>query len=125
MRSKSLITGITAFVVIVLLTFNASANETSVTIEAPEKVKKGTEVTVKIKVTHDGNNILHHTNWVWIKVNDTEYKKLEYGSFSRPDEENFTIEFTLKIDETTTIEAKGNCNMHGSEGSKKVKIIVE
>ncbi|MFP4023350.1 MAG: desulfoferrodoxin family protein [Thiohalospira sp.] len=125
MKKKSLTTSIIAFFVIMLLSFNASADETSVKIKAPEKAEKNSEVTIKIEVTHDGNSFLHHTNWVWVKVNGTEYKKWEYGGFSKPDDEYFTLEFKMKIKETTTIEAKGNCNMHGSKGSEKVKIIVQ
>lgn len=125
MSKKSLTTSIIVFLVIMLFSFNASANETSIKITAPEKVEKNSEVTIKIEVTHDGNNFLHHTNWVWVKVNGTEYKKWEYGGFSKPDDESFTLELKIKIEEATTIEAKGNCNMHGSEGSEKVKISVE
>jgi len=125
MKKTPLITGILAFILIMLFSIQVSADETSVKIEAPEKVKKGTEVTVKIEVIHSTNNFLHYTDWVWVKVNDEEFKKWEYGNFDRPDDSSFTVELTLKIDETTTIEAKGNCNMHGSEGSEKVKITVE
>jgi len=125
MKKKFLATSIFTFLLIALSSVQVFANETSVKIKAPEKVKKGTEVTIKIQVTHDGNNFLHHTNWVWVKVNDEEFKKWEYGGFSKPNEEDFTLELKLKVDETTTIEAKGNCNMHGSEGSDKVKITLE
>lgn len=122
MKKKLLITSAISLLLILMFSLNSSADETSVKIKAPEKVEKGTEATIKIEVTHDGNNFLHHTNWVWIKVNGTEYKKWEYGGFSKPDGETFTLEIKLKIDEPTSIEAKGNCNMHGSEGSESVKI---
>jgi len=125
MNKKILTTSIIAFFVIVLLSFKASADETSVKIKAPEKVKKGTEVTIEIEVTHNANNFLHYTDWVWVKVNDEEFKKWEYGNFDRPDDNKFTVEIKLKVEETTTIEAKGNCNMHGSTGSDKVTISVE
>jgi len=92
MNKKFLTTSIIAFFVVVLLSFNASADETSVKIKAPEKVKKGTEVTIEIEVTHNANNFLHYTNWVWVKVNDEEFKKWEYGNFDRPDDNKFTVE---------------------------------
>lgn len=100
----------------------AFANKTSVKINAPEKAKKGTEVVVKIEVTHQGNSRFHYTDWVSLKVNGEEVKKWEYTKKERPDSEDFTLEFKFVIEEETTIEAKGNCNMHGSTGSDKVTI---
>ncbi|MCB2195799.1 MAG: class II SORL domain-containing protein [Bacteroidetes bacterium] len=125
MKKKLLQASTISLLLILIFSLHSLANETSVKIDAPEKVEKGSEVTIKIEVTHSGNNFLHHTNWVWVKVNDKEYKKWEYGGFSKPEEENFTLEFTLKIDAPTTIEAKGNCNLHGSKGLDSVKIEIK
>lgn len=122
MMKKLLKKSVLSMLLILIFSLYSSADETSVKLDAPEKVKKGSEVTIKIEVTHNGNNFLHHTNWVWVKVNGTEYKKWEYGGFSKPEEETFTLKFTLTISEPTTIEAKGNCNMHGSDGTESIKI---
>lgn len=100
----------------------AYANKTTVKINAPEKAEKGTEVVVTIEVTHNGNTRFHYTDWVSLKVNGEEVKKWEYTKKERPDSEDFTLEYKFIIKEETTIEAKGNCNMHGSTGVEKVTI---
>jgi desulfoferrodoxin (superoxide reductase-like protein) len=125
MKKRVFITGILSFLFILLFSSLSIANETSVKLVAPEKAKKGSEVTVKIEVSHSGNNFLHYSNWVLVKVNGKEYKKWEYGGFDKPEDNNFTLEITLKIDEDTTIEAEGNCNLHGSAGPKSIKITTE
>ena len=122
MNSKALIISILTFSFILFFSSLSFANKTSVNIVAPEKAKKGSEVTIKIEVRHSNNNFFHHTNWVWVKVNGKEYKRWEYSGFNKPEDNNFTLEITLKIDEDTTIEAEGNCNIHGSAGPKSIKI---
>ena len=103
----------------------AFADKTSVEIEAPAAAKKGETVTIKIKVTHDGNNIFHYTNWVYVKVNGKEIKRWEYSMFSLPEDEVFTREITYTVSESVDIEAEGNCNIHGSTGKKTVRITVK
>ncbi len=118
-------TKLTALMVLILIPSMVFANETTVKIVAPEKAKVGEEVTIKIEVTHNGNNFLHFTDWVWVKVNGEEYKRWEFERSDRPENENFTLEFKLKIEGPTTITAKGNCNMHGSTGEEKFTIKIQ
>ena len=101
------------------------ANKTSVKIIAPEKAQKGTEITVKIEVSHIGNTSGHFTDWVWVKVNGEEYKRWEYTKDNLPENQNFTLEFTIKAESNLEIIAEGNCNRHGSKGEEKVTVIVE
>ena len=101
------------------------ANKTSVKIIAPEKAQKGTEITVKIEVSHIGNTSGHFTDWVWVKVNGEEYKRWEYSKDNLPENQNFTLEFTIKAESNLEIIAEGNCNRHGSKGEEKVTVIVE
>jgi len=103
------------------------ANKTSVSIKAPTEAEKGKEIKVVISVTHSGNTRLHHTDWVVLSVNGKEVKKWEYDRSNRPDSENFTLEYTLVIEEESVIEAQGNCNLHGSTGKDQVivKLIEE
>jgi desulfoferrodoxin (superoxide reductase-like protein) len=98
------------------------ANKTSVEIRAPQEVNKGAEVTVTIEVSHNGNNILHYTNWVYVKVNGKEYKRWEFSSFNRPVDEKFNLSFKIIVNEPLKIEAEGNCNIHGSQGKKTIEI---
>ena len=37
----------------------AFANQTSVSLEAPNSVERGTEITIKVHVTHSANNYFH------------------------------------------------------------------
>lgn len=125
MKRKHVITCILSSFVFLLFSINAFANKTSVKIIAPEKAEKGTEITIKIEVTHIGNTTGHYTDWVWVKVNGEEYKKWEYTKDVLPENQNFTLEFKIKVESNLEIEAEGNCNRHGSKGEDKVTVIVE
>jgi desulfoferrodoxin (superoxide reductase-like protein) len=98
------------------------ANKTSVEIKAPESVKKGTEVTVIISVTHSGNNRFHHTEWVWVRADGKEIARWNYTGSDLPENENFTKEVKVTVNADTIIETEGNCNRHGSNGVAKVII---
>lgn len=123
-RQFSMISILTLFFVLAL-SFNGWANKTSVEITAPEKATKGSEITIKIEVSHFGNSRGHHTDWVVVKINGEEYKKWEYNKDALPEDSNFNLEFTITAEEDMEIIAKGNCNKHGSKGKDKVKIVVE
>lgn len=125
MKRKFTITGIISVIAFMLLSISTFANKTAVTITAPEKVKKGTEITVKIEVTHMGNSSSHYTDWVWIKVNGNEFKKWEYTKKNLPGSQNFTLEIKLKAEATMEISAEGHCNKHGSKGEESVTVLVE
>jgi len=124
MKKKLFITSLSV-VFFLLFSLNGFANKTSVKITAPEKAEKGTEVTVKIEVNHFGNSKGHYTDWVKVKINGEEYKTWEYKPDKLPEDQNFEIEFTITIEETTEIIAEGNCNKHGSKGEEKVTIQVK
>lgn len=115
---------------ICLATSVALGNKTSVTVQAPEKAEKGTEITITINVMHSGNSRLHHTDWVYLKINGEEVKRWEYDKNNLPPGENFTLEYKYVIAEDASdndeliIEAKGNCNVHGSNGESTVTVKV-
>jgi desulfoferrodoxin (superoxide reductase-like protein) len=123
-RQFSMISILTLLFVLAL-SFNGWANKTSVEITAPEKATKGSEITIKIEVSHFGNSRGHHTNWVVVNINGEEYKKWEYNKEYLPEDSNFNLEFTITAEEDMEIIAEGNCNKHGSKGKDKVKIVVE
>ncbi|OFX22488.1 MAG: hypothetical protein A2041_08350 [Bacteroidetes bacterium GWA2_31_9b] len=114
-----------SFLTLILFSFGVLANKTSVKIIAPEKATIGTEITIKIEVTHMGNTAGHHTEWVWVKVNGKEYKKWVYTKESLPEDQNFTVEFTIKAEANMEIIAEGNCNRHGTKGPDTVTVKVE
>jgi desulfoferrodoxin (superoxide reductase-like protein) len=103
----------------------AFANKTSVTIEAPDTVKKGAEITIKINVTHKGNNFIHYTNWVIVKVNGEEISRWDFSSGNRPENENFSREVKYTVKGPTEIFAEGHCNIHGSAGPSVLKLKVK
>ena len=93
------------------------ANKSSVTIKAAQVAEKGSEITISIHVFHEGNNFIHHTKWVDIKVNGKLVYKWEFSAFRNPDAGDFTREVTYKITEPITIVAQAHCNIHGSAGA--------
>ncbi|UCG28007.1 MAG: hypothetical protein JSV24_01225 [Bacteroidales bacterium] len=98
------------------------ANKTSVSINAPKEVDKGTEVLITINVKHMGNTAGHFTDWIYLKVNDKEVKRWEYTKNERPEAGNFTLEYKFVVNEKSKIEIKGNCNKHGSAGAEEMII---
>ena len=57
------------------------ANKSSVEIEAPQAAEKNSEIVIKIHVFHKGNNFIHYTNWVDVKVNGKPFQRWEFGGF--------------------------------------------
>jgi desulfoferrodoxin (superoxide reductase-like protein) len=111
-------------VISIALPCTLHANKTAVTIQAPQEVKKGSEVTITLKVSHNGNNILHYTDWVVLKINGKVVKRWEFSLLNRPENENFSRSVTITANEPLKVEAQGNCNLHGSEGVATVNINV-
>jgi desulfoferrodoxin (superoxide reductase-like protein) len=95
---------------------SAWANKTRVEVKAPATIKAGTEVTITINVFHSANSKMHHTDWVYLKVNGKEVKRWEYNKESLPPDSNFTLEYKFIATEDMTLEAEGHCNLHGSAG---------
>ena len=125
MKRKLTFTVILSLFGLLFFSFSSYANKTSVSITAPEKAEKGSEITIKIDVKHVGNTKAHYTDWVKVSINGEEYKKWEYDPKTLPDNQNFTIEFKVKVETNLEIIAEGNCNKHGSKGEDKVSIKVE
>jgi desulfoferrodoxin (superoxide reductase-like protein) len=98
------------------------ADKSAVTIEAPDQAAKGTEVVVKLHVTHSANSFFHYTNWLQLKVNGKDTALWEYSMTNRPEGAVFTKEAKLKVNEPLEIVAEANCNLHGSAGPARKKI---
>jgi len=121
--SKKIVAAFLFFLII--FSGTAFANKTAVTIDAPDTVQKGTEITIKVNVTHKGNNFIHHTNWVYIKANGEEIARWEFSAGNKPEDENFSREVKYTVTGPTEIIAEGHCNMHGSAGPAVLKINVK
>ena len=93
------------------------ADKSAATIEAPDQAVKGTEITVRIHVTHSANNFFHYTNWVKVIVNGKEAALWEYSAGNRPEDAKFTKEIKLTVNGPVEIAAEANCNMHGGQGA--------
>jgi len=100
------------------------ADKSAIRIEAPEKAAKGSEITVKLHVSHHGNNLMHYTKWVKVEVNGQQVEKWEFSATKRPESETFTKSFSTKVDGPLDIVAEASCNLHGSQGAANWKVAV-
>jgi hypothetical protein len=48
------------------------ANKSSTSIEVPESIPKGSEITIRVTVTYNANNFFHYTQWLQIMINGKE-----------------------------------------------------
>jgi desulfoferrodoxin (superoxide reductase-like protein) len=101
------------------------ANKASVTLEGPASAVKGSEVTIKITVTHSANSFLHYTKWLKVQANGQQVQQWDYTAGNRPDGETFTKEVKIKVLENTEVVAEASCNIHGSAGPAKLMIQVK
>ena len=101
------------------------ADKSAVSIEVPDQAAKGTEVVVKLHVTHSANSFFHYTNWLQVKVNGKDTALFEYSMGNRPEGPTFTKEVKLMANEPLEIVAEANCNLHGSQGPAKKKIALK
>ena len=122
---KAVIFSIQSLLVVLLWAGIAFANKASVTIEAPAEVAKGTEITIRLTVDHNADNVFHHVEWVELKVNNTQVAYWKYSAFDLPPASTYTKEIKFTITENTEIRGEASCNLHGSAGPKTFKITVK
>jgi len=102
----------------------ATANQSSVILEAPQSVQKGVELTIRVTVTHSANTSLHYTEWLKVTVNQKEVARWDYTGNNRPEAAVFTKEIKLKATENMDVTAQASCNIHGSKGPGTLKVTV-
>ena len=110
------------FIGLLLAPQTSYANKSSVAISAPEAATKGSEVLVKLTITHSANSFFHYTNWVTLKVNGREFSRWDFTSGNRPEAAVFSREVKIPVNEPMELIAEANCNMHGSAGPANWKI---
>jgi desulfoferrodoxin (superoxide reductase-like protein) len=105
----------------------AFANQSSVSLEAPNSVERGAEITIKVHVTHSANNYFHYTKWVSIKVDGETIARWNYGKhkYKRPKAKNFTREIKYIVTDDVIIEAEASCNIHGSKKKAIKKVFIK
>lgn len=103
----------------------ALADKASVAIEAAKDAVKGSEVVVRLIVSHSANSERHHVEWVKVWVNNQELTKWEFSSSKLPEGVPFTREVKYKVEGDTEIKAEASCNAHGSKGPATLKISIK
>lgn len=111
MKKKGLLI---ASIILLLSLKGLYANKSDVEIIVPDTAVKGSEIVIKINVTHSANNFMHHTQWAYIKVDGKELGRWEYPF----DNADFSKEVKVVVTGDLNIEAMANCNIHGSTGLK-------
>jgi desulfoferrodoxin (superoxide reductase-like protein) len=122
MRKSGIIAG--CLLGMIFLSGSAWANKSAISIEAPASVEKGTEVTIKLTVSHKGNSFMHYTQWLKVDVDGKTVARFDYSSSNRPESEVFTKEVKLKALDKMEVTAEAACNIHGSAGSAKATVAV-
>ena len=129
----------TAFLVIpsllvsLLFTGVACANQAAATLEVPASAAKGSEITIRVTVTHNANAIFHHVQWLYVIVNGKEIARWSYSMFNLPKPDGklssipfvFTKEIKYTVNDRSEIKAEASCNIHGSKGPAMAQVSVE
>jgi desulfoferrodoxin (superoxide reductase-like protein) len=100
------------------------ANKAATNIEGPASAEKGSEVVIKITVTHSANSFMHYTKLLKVQVNGKVIEQWDYTASNRPTGETFTKEIKIKVLENTEVVAEASCNIHGSAGPTKLMIMI-
>jgi len=119
---KPIALGMLILAILLLQVGPAVANKSATSIEGPSSVAKGTEVTLRITVTHSANSPSHYTEWVKVTANKKEIARWNYTKDNRPEAAEFTKEIKFKVMEDTEVVAEASCNNHGSRGPAIYKI---
>ena len=117
--------GVSVLMILMFQVGIVSANKSEASIEGPIDAAKGSEVTLRITVTHNANTASHHTEWLKVTANKKEVARWDYTKENRPEGAVFTKEIKINVTEDTEIVAESSCNNHGSKGPAKHKIKVK
>jgi desulfoferrodoxin (superoxide reductase-like protein) len=99
------------------------ANKASVSIEGPKSAEQGSEVTLRLTVTHSANTFFHYTKLLKVQVNGKPLTEWDFTSSNRPEDAVFTREVKIRVTGNTEVVAEAFCNIHGSAGPAKVVIV--
>lgn len=122
---KSMLLGILILTILLFQVSPAFTNRSATSIEGPTSVAKGTEVTLRITVTHNANSTSHYTEWLKVTANGKEVGRWNYTKDRRPEGAEFTKEIKINVMEDTEVVAEASCNHHGSKGPATLRITVK
>ena len=116
---------VTVLLVLFLHVGFALADKSAASLEVPRTVQKGSEVTIRVTVTHSSNTASHYTEWLKVAVNQKEIARWDYTSGNGPEAAVFTKEIKVQAIENLEVTAQSSCNIHGSKGPTTAKISVK
>lgn len=122
---KGMLLGMVVLAILLLQVGVVLANKSEASIEGPMLAPKGSEVTLRITVSHNANTASHHTAWLKVTANKKEVARWDYTKDSPPEGAVFTKEIKIKVTEDTEIVAEASCINHGSKGPSKHNIKVK
>jgi len=96
-------------------------------IEAPEKIKKGEKITIKVKVGPHPNEVAHSIKKIelWFYEEGRVFNPIHLSTIElEPGYGEPELEVKVKLEKSGIIYALSYCNLHGYWESRK-KIIVE
>jgi desulfoferrodoxin (superoxide reductase-like protein) len=125
MTRRKLLFALMMLPVIPLYARSAFANKSSASIEAPQTAQKGSEVMIRVTITHKGNSFIHYTKGLQVIANKREIARWDFTSGQRPEAEVFTREVKIIALEDLEVTAEAHCNIHGSAGPATIKISVQ
>ena len=110
--------------VFVLQGNKAFAGKSSIRIKVPETAVAGEVILIQLNVSHQGNNFIHYTDWIYVTINGREVKRWTFSNFDKPESENFTRTINHTMTGPIEITAEADCNIHGSAGIVKKNVAV-
>jgi len=115
------------FLVMIVLFYGQDVlgNKSATSIEVPENITKGSEITIRVTVTHNANNYFHYTKSLQIRINGKDFAQWDYTRANRPEGATFTKEVKYKVEGDVEIKAEASCNIHGSAGPSTAKVSVK
>lgn len=99
------------------------ADVPTVAIQGPDEVEAGQPFSVNLSIRHHGNNFIHHISKLAIYVDGKEEKVWQYTWRTYPKEENWSISYSLILDQKATISAIATCNIHGPSKEASLPIV--
>ena len=87
---KVMLFGIVVLAILLLQVGIVSANKSEASIEGPTDAVKGSEVTLRITVTHNANTASHYTQWLKVTANKKESARWDYTKENLPEGAVFT-----------------------------------
>jgi desulfoferrodoxin (superoxide reductase-like protein) len=121
-RRKFIVSAGGFFLFFILGGKNSWANKAETKIEVPENTAKGSEITIRVTVTHSANSFFHHTEWLQVKINEKEIARWDFTGTNKPEAATFTREIKYRVEGDVEIKAQASCNLHGSAGEILAKV---